>query len=95
LIVQQDEPIGRLILQCTAQCWHIIDIVLLPAERGRGLGTEIIDALEASARQQDVGALTLTVLATNMGALRFYLRQGFAETGEVGAAHIAMRKDLA
>ena len=95
LIVRRDEPIGRLILHCAAQRWHIVDIVLLPAERGHGLGTEVIDALEASARQQGVGALTLSVLGGNPAAHRFYLRQGFAETGRAGAAHIAMKKDLA
>jgi ribosomal protein S18 acetylase RimI-like enzyme len=95
LIVQRDEPIGRLILNCAAERWHIVDIVLLPAERGQGLGTEILDALDASARQRGVGALTLSVLASNTGALRFYLRHGFVETGQAGAAHIAMRKDLA
>ncbi|WP_354133869.1 GNAT family N-acetyltransferase [Bradyrhizobium sp. S3.9.1] len=58
-------------------------------------GTKILDALEASARQQGLGALTLSVLADNSAALRFYLRRGFAETGQAGAAHIAMKKDLA
>ena len=95
LIVQRDEPIGRLILHRAAQHWHIIDIVLLPTERGHGIGSAIIDALEADARQQGVGALTLSVLATNVATHRFYLRQGFAESGQTGAAHIAMRKDLA
>lgn len=95
LIVQRDEPIGRLILHRAAQRWHIIDILLLPTERGHGIGTAIIDALEADARQEGVGALTLSVLATNVAAHRFYLRQGFAESGQTGAAHIAMRKDLA
>lgn len=95
LIVQRDEPIGRLILHCTTQCLHIIDIVLLPAERRHGVGTKIIDALEARARQRGVAALTLAVLISNVAARRFYLRQGFAESGEAGAAHIAMRKDFA
>ena len=96
LIVTQDgTAIGRLLLHCESEHWHIIDIALLPADCGRGAGTKILDALEASARQQGLGALTLSVLADNSAARRFYLRQGFAETGPAGAAHIAMRKDLA
>ncbi|UFW82971.1 GNAT family N-acetyltransferase [Bradyrhizobium barranii] len=95
LIVTQDgTAIGRLLLHCESEHWHIIDIALLPADCGRGAGTKILDALEASARQQGVGALTLSVLADNSAALRFYLRRGFAETGQAGAAHIAMKKDL-
>lgn len=95
LIVTQDgTAIGRLLLHCESEHWYIIDIALLPADCGRGAGTKILDALEASARQQGVGALTLSVLADNSAALRFYLRRGFAETGQAGAAHIAMKKDL-
>ncbi|MET4208808.1 GNAT family N-acetyltransferase [Bradyrhizobium sp. LA2.1] len=96
LIVTQDATaIGRLLLHCESEHWHIIDIALLPADCGRGAGTKILDALEASARQQGVGALTLSVLADNSAAHRLYLRRGFAEMGQAGAAHIAMKKDLA
>jgi len=96
LIVTQDgTAIGRLLLHCESEHWHIIDIALLPADCGRGAGTKILDALEASARQQGVGALTLSVLADNSAAHRLYLRRGFAEMGQAGAVHIAMKKDLA
>ena len=96
LIVTQDgTAIGRLLLHCAGESWHVIDIALLPAACGRGIGTRIIEALEARARQRHVIALTLSVLATNAAARRFYLRQGFAEVGQAGASHIAMRKDLA
>jgi ribosomal protein S18 acetylase RimI-like enzyme len=96
LIVTQDATaIGRLLLHCASECWHIIDIALLPADCGRGAGTKIIDVLAANARQQGIAALTLTVLAGNVAAYRFYLRHGFVESGQAGAAHIAMRKDLA
>jgi len=96
LIVTRDATaIGRLLLHCTSERWHIVDIALLPAECGRGTGSVIFDALEASARQRGVGALTLSVLAGNPAARRFYLRQGFADAGQAGAAHIAMRKTLA
>jgi ribosomal protein S18 acetylase RimI-like enzyme len=96
LIVTRDgSAIGRLLLHCASPCWHIIDIALLRDDCGRGAGTKILDALDASAQKRGVGALTLAVLSGNLAARRFYLRQGFAETGHAGAAHIAMRKDLA
>ena len=96
LIVTRDTTsVGRLLLHCASERWHVIDIVLLPADCGRGLGSAIFDALEASARARGIGALTLTVLASNLGAHRFYLRRGFAEIGSAGGAHIAMKKDLA
>lgn len=95
LIVAHDmTAVGRLLLHCAHERWHVIDVALLPAECGRGLGSEIFAALEASARERGVGALTLTVLATNLGARRFYLRRGFVETCPVGGTHVAMRRDL-
>ncbi|WP_453952808.1 GNAT family N-acetyltransferase [Bradyrhizobium sp. USDA 377] len=96
LIVARDgTAIGRLLLHCARDRWHIVDIALLPADCGLGAGTKIVAALGAGARRQGVSALTLTVLADNRAARRFYQRQGFADTGPVGAAHVAMRKDLA
>jgi len=95
LIVTRDgTAIGRLLLYCTSERWHIVDIALLPPECGCGIGTKILDALDAGARQRGVAALTLSVLADNLAARRFYRRQGFTESGQAGAAHIAMRKDI-
>jgi len=95
VVTRNETAIGRLLLHCAGESWHVIDIALLPAACGRGIGTSIIEALEAGARQRHVIALTLSVLATNAAARRFYLRHGFAELGQAGASHIAMRKDLA
>src|SRR4051812_35712236 len=95
LIVTRDgAAIGQLLLHCASERWHIVDIALLPADCGRGAGTKILGALAASARRRGIAALTLTVLAANAAARRFYLRHGFIETGQAGASHIAMSKDL-
>lgn len=95
IVTRNGTAIGRLLLHCASERWHIVDIALQSADCGRGAGTKIIDALAASARQQSIAALTLTVLASNVAARRFYLRHGFFETGRAGDAHIAMRRDLA
>jgi ribosomal protein S18 acetylase RimI-like enzyme len=92
IIMQNATAIGRLLLHCTNERWHIIDIALLSADRGLGFGTAIFDALETSAKNQSTKALTLSVLGGNLAARRFYLRRGFAEIGPEGAVHIAMRK---
>jgi ribosomal protein S18 acetylase RimI-like enzyme len=94
IVTRNGTSIGRLLLHCASERWHVIDVALLPAECGRGAGTAIFDALEAIARQRGAGALTLSVLTNNLAARRFYARQGFIETGPVGAAHFAMKKDL-
>jgi GNAT superfamily N-acetyltransferase len=92
VIACHDEPIGRLILLRAALCWHIIDIVLLPSARGRGVGTEIIHGVAQAAREQGAHELTLAVLASNVAARRLYGRLGFVEIGNAAAqeTHLAM-----
>jgi ribosomal protein S18 acetylase RimI-like enzyme len=95
IVMERATAVGRLLLHCTSESWHVIDIALLPADSGRGFGSKIFDALEASARGRGVGELTLMVLANNPAARRFYARRGFVENGPAGGAHVAMRKTLA
>jgi len=95
IILERDNAIGRLLLHCEARRWHIIDIVLLPSFRGRGIGTDVIEMVASAASRDAVRRLTLIVLASNAVARRLYARLGFVETGSAaGATHIAMQKDL-
>lgn len=96
LIEWMGEPIGRLLLQCDAHDWRIVDIALLASRRGQGIGTSVITAVAAAARRRQAQALCLAVLVTNDAARRLYRRLGFVETDiNADAAHIEMRKDLA
>ncbi|MBR0950729.1 GNAT family N-acetyltransferase [Bradyrhizobium canariense] len=94
IIVRGNEAIGRLLLHCAGQRWHVIDIGLLPSDRGQGIGTKVIDAVEAAARERSAVLLTLMVLASNTAARRLYSRLGFVEDGESSPAHIEMRKHI-
>jgi ribosomal protein S18 acetylase RimI-like enzyme len=95
IIVRGNEAIGRLLLHCASRHWHVIDIGLLPSDCGQGVGTKIINAVEAAARERSATLLTLTVLASNIAARRLYVRLGFIEDGESSPAHIEMRKHIA
>lgn len=96
LIERMGEPVGRLLLQCSARDWRIIDIALLPSRRGQGIGTSVIAAIAAAARRRQAQSLRLAVLVTNDAARRLYHRLGFVETDiGAGAAHIQMLKNLA
>jgi GNAT superfamily N-acetyltransferase len=92
LIARHGEPIGRLILRCAALRWHIVDIVLLPSACGRGVGTDIIQAVVRAAREQGAHELTVAVLAANGAARRLYGRLGFVEIGNAAGqeTHLAM-----
>ena len=55
----------------------LVDLVVLPEFRGRGIGAALMAAVEAEGRKRGVAALDLAVVAPNTGARRFYERHGF------------------
>lgn len=80
-IIQRDgQSIGQLIINRAEGEFRLVDIALLPEQRGAGLGAELIKALlrEAKAAGKPV---RLTVLKGHRAA-RFYHRLGFKKTGE-------------
>jgi ribosomal protein S18 acetylase RimI-like enzyme len=93
IIVHDARPIGRLILHADHARWRIVDIVLLPEARGRGVGTDVLEALVRAARNAGAAALDLSVLATNVAARRLYARLGF-EPRDSGV-HISMTRRFA
>ncbi|WP_133255993.1 GNAT family N-acetyltransferase [Rhodopseudomonas palustris] len=79
--------------QCRdGQALRIIDIALLPAARGDGVGRAVIDGLASVAKQMNVGRLTLSVQSSNDRARRLYHRLGFVELG--GEAYRQMTKPV-
>lgn len=80
-IVERDgRSIGQLIINRAEDEFRLVDIALLPEERGAGLGTALIEELlrEAQAAGRPV---RLTVLKGHRAA-RLYHRLGFRKTGE-------------
>ena len=59
---------------------EIESLAVLPAYRGRGLGSELLDRLEQALRAQGVTDLALGVLPGNVGAMRLYERRGYRPT---------------
>lgn len=66
----------------------VADLVVRKAFRGRGLGRELMAAAEASARQNDVRWLRISVMAANRGARQMYESMGFSEI------YVELEKDL-
>jgi ribosomal protein S18 acetylase RimI-like enzyme len=73
-------PAGRAVLDTTGTDWRLVDLALLPALRGRGLGAALLAALQARAAAQGA-RIGLAVLRTNAPALRLYRRAGFVIAG--------------
>jgi GNAT superfamily N-acetyltransferase len=56
-------------------------LYVLPQWQKGGLGAQLVEAVEAEARDRGATRLLLCVYTANVAAQRFYARQGFADTG--------------
>jgi GNAT superfamily N-acetyltransferase len=83
-IVERDGvPIGRLyVYRGDPQDVRIVEIALIPAARGTGIGTQLLTAVMAEAARSGKTA-SIHVERFNP-ALRLYQRLGFAHVGEHG-----------
>jgi ribosomal protein S18 acetylase RimI-like enzyme len=89
IVMLGEAPIGRIIVQRAGDAATLVDISLLPAHRGSGIGGGLIRDLIAECGQAKV-RLCLQVLKTNPAA-HLYERLGFVQTGEEGM-YIQMEK---
>lgn len=51
-------------------------LTVLPEHRGRGIGATLYEAVLAELRRRHVGRISVSAIASNEGAIRFYERQG-------------------
>ncbi|HVX32350.1 MAG TPA: GNAT family N-acetyltransferase [Solirubrobacterales bacterium] len=70
---------------------EIETVAVLPAARGAGIGTALMDAVEAWARERDIAHLTVSVRTANEGARRLYERRGFRSLYETMYSTLAPR----
>jgi ribosomal protein S18 acetylase RimI-like enzyme len=68
--------VGRIVVDRGHDHLHIVDQAILPAQRNRGLGSTIMQALMQEAAEAG-RAVRLNVAAANQNALRLYVRLGF------------------
>jgi ribosomal protein S18 acetylase RimI-like enzyme len=69
---------GWVVLAELPDAIQLVEVMLLPELRGKGIGSEVIRGIAAEAK----GPLRLTVSRMNPGAIRLYERLGFRRTGE-------------
>jgi ribosomal protein S18 acetylase RimI-like enzyme len=83
IILLDERPVGRIWVAHGADAVTLVDIALLPATRGAGLGTRLINDLIAEAARAGL-PVRLTVLKSNGAAQRLYERLGFVVTADLG-----------
>ena len=82
IILLAGQPVGRQVVNCTGTEIRLVDVALLPAYRGRGIGTILLRQLLGAAARLNK-PLRLRVLKTSRPA-RLYERVGFCRVGEEG-----------
>ncbi|MBW5469934.1 GNAT family N-acetyltransferase [Brevibacillus formosus] len=82
IILRSGQPIGRLITDASGDALHLVDISLLPAYRGQGVGSGIMGALQKEAEALKL-PVRLRVLQGNP-AFRLYERLHFIVTDSTG-----------
>jgi GNAT superfamily N-acetyltransferase len=82
LILLEDKPIGRLLIESRPHEIRCIDLALLPEYRERGLGTGIIQKLQEKAKRERK-PLRLQVIRFSR-AVNLFDRLGFVRTSETG-----------
>ncbi|MBN1668457.1 MAG: GNAT family N-acetyltransferase [Anaerolineales bacterium] len=93
IILVDGRPAGRLYLSRWETEFRIIDIALLPAVRGQGIGTTILRQISAEAEAQGL-PVRIHVEQFNP-ALNLYLRLGFRKIGEQGVYFLMERVPVA
>ncbi|HEX4853080.1 GNAT family N-acetyltransferase [Arenimonas sp.] len=90
LVVEQDGLLqGRYYLQRGTEADLIVDISLVAACRGRGVGRALIEASQREAATAGRG-MTLHVVRANVAARRLYERLGFQLAADDGGTHLRM-----
>ncbi|TCP52630.1 acetyltransferase (GNAT) family protein [Tumebacillus sp. BK434] len=87
ILTFQNFHAGRVLVSRTTEAIVLVDISLLPAFHNRGIGTWLIQELQAEAQALKL-TLRLSVLPQNP-ALRLYERLGFRTTDQTGH-HVLM-----
>ncbi len=89
LLEMDGQLAGRLYWQCQPNALRLIEITLLPEFRARGVGTLLVQHLQAVAAQHRL-PMALQVACTNQRALALYQRLGFA-LGDTDGVFYAMQ----
>ena len=82
IVLVDDAPVGRLVVDASADHVELIDIALLPQYRNHGIGTSVLRSVLAQADR--IGRAVRLHVEKQSRAVRLYERLGFAICGDVG-----------
>ncbi|WP_448112327.1 GNAT family N-acetyltransferase [Mesorhizobium amorphae] len=91
ILLEGNQPIGRLYIDSSTEKWHLIDIGFLPQWRNLGKGQVLMKAIQRQAKLHAASALMLHVERRNARAQALYRRLQFREVETGGDTHIQMQ----
>ena len=89
IVLVEEAPVGRLIVDGSGQHIEIIDVALLPAYRGHGIGTTLLRGVFAQADR--MGRAIRLHCEKQSRAVRLFERLGFVVSADVGM-YLAMSR---
>jgi ribosomal protein S18 acetylase RimI-like enzyme len=82
VVLLKDRPIGRLVVDRSEEAIELVDVALLPEDRGQGIGTSLIRELQAEANRTGK-PIRLQVLKQGR-PVRWYARLAFGQVRDDG-----------
>ena len=93
-LVAENGPLQAfLVAQIAGREWELENLVVAPAARRQGLGTQLLRGLLEHARQQRALAVVLEVRVSNAAARALYQACGFVEIGTRPGYYQSPRED--
>jgi ribosomal protein S18 acetylase RimI-like enzyme len=89
IVVVDDEPVGRIIIDADGALIEVIDVALLPEFRGHGIGSSVLHGVLTHADR--VGRSVRLYVEKQSRAVRLYERLGFAIADDVGMYFAMLR----
>jgi ribosomal protein S18 acetylase RimI-like enzyme len=89
VIFTEGQPVGWIVVTWSAKDVHIVEIAVLPEQRGKGIGTRVLGDVITEAVHRGIPA-RLQVNVTNR-AIGLYGRLGFVRTGGDEVQHFLER----
>lgn len=89
IVMVQDAPVGRLIVDASGKYVEVIDVALLPEYRNCGLGASVLNSVLGQADR--LGRAIRLHVEKQSRAVRLFERLGFVICGDVGM-YLAMTR---
>ena len=81
LMLETDVPVGYAVVLAVLDEAHLLNISVVRAAQGRGLGSRLLEYLLSIAWSKGIRRFFLEVRPSNLAALALYRRAGFVEIG--------------